>query len=150
MALAALFIFGACAMQPKPEAKTIANHSYTVQAVSEDRLRGDVIVSLLYTYTQKAIDDYYQRYLKVTPGSAPYLDKMLSVGETADANDIWKYTIKLEVYPYLGPHNNVGTDDITFKVDTIGEVKLAKFEHMESSKILPELYPDIIREWPPK
>ena len=51
--------------------------------------------------------------------------------------------------PYVGPHNSVGIDDITFKVNASGEVLMEKFEHIKSFDIAPN-YKNIIKKWPPR
>jgi hypothetical protein len=47
------------------------------------------------------------------------------------------FVIKVEVAPYIGPHNAVGIDHITFNVNPSGDVKLEKYEHIKSYEIQP-------------
>jgi hypothetical protein len=59
------------------------------------------------------------------------------------------FLITLEVRPYIGPHDTVGIDHITFKVRVNGEVTLEKFEHIKSFPI-PQNLQGIIKKWPPE
>jgi hypothetical protein len=48
------------------------------------------------------------------------------------------FEIMLQVSPYLGAHNSIGTDLITFRISS-GEVTVEKFEHIKSYPIPPWL-----------
>jgi len=134
--------------KPETEGKQIVKHGYRAAQGSKEELYNDVLVSLLSPYTQKAVDDFYGRYLKELPGADPNLDDVVSV-ERSGIDGRLEFLIKLETMPYIGPHNSVGKDHITFRVNASGRVALEKFEHIESSSILPQLYPDTIKKWPP-
>ena len=55
--------------------------------------------------------------------------------------------MKLEVYPYLGPHIHVGTDEITIAINYGMDPKVIQFKHIESVP-LPPNYKPIIKKWP--
>ena len=40
--------------------------------------------------------------------------------------------ITFNSYPYLGPHDTIGIDEITFVADYMGNVKLQSFNHIVS------------------
>jgi hypothetical protein len=129
--------------------KINANSLYKPSVESQETLNQDIFISLLHPYTQKAINQYYEKYLKETPFEDPWFVKVLSaemlVNGPKQITSI--FLIKLEVAPYLGPHNSVGVDHITFKVQA-GEVTLEKFEHIKSFPIAPN-YQQVIKKWPP-
>ncbi len=132
-----------------PFVKAIAKHNSSLPEASKEKLCDDIIVSFLFAHTQKAVDDFYSKYLTEIPGADPNFDKVLSIERIGGENRL-HFLIKVETMPYIGPHNTVGRDHITFKLNALGEVILEKFEHIESSEILPQLYPDIIKKWPPQ
>lgn len=134
--------------KPEREAAPLA-YNYKLTEDSKEKLYNDILVSLLSPYTQKAVDDFYGKYLKELPGADPNWDRVLSVERVGGENRL-QYLITLETMPYIGPHNSAGRDHITFRVRALGEVTLEKFEHVESSSVFPQLYPDIIKKWPPQ
>lgn len=57
-------------------------------------------------------------------------------------------TLKLQVKSYIGPHLDIGVDQLTIRVGSgEGEVKVEKFEHVKSYyDSLPPNYKGIIKE----
>lgn len=130
------------------EIHPLAN-SYKPISGSTEKLYHDIFLSLLEPYTERAIDDFYSKYLSYVPGSAPYFEEVLNVQRMGNKPSTFDFLIKLEVKPYIGPHNSVGVDHITFRVRASGEVTLEKFEHIKSYDIAPN-YQHIIKKWPPQ
>ncbi|MDP4094353.1 MAG: DUF3888 domain-containing protein [Bacillota bacterium] len=116
---------------------------------SRGKLSQDILISILHPYAQKAITDYYKNYLKIAPVEDPWFIKILRICRIADEPDHQKiyFLVELKAAPYIGPHNSVGVDYITFKIQD-GKVSLAKFKHVKSFPIAPN-YQDIIKAWPP-
>lgn len=132
---------------PKAEIKPLVNN-YKLVEDSKESLYQDIFVTLLSYYADKAINDFYRKYLTYLPHEDPWFIRVLST-ERIDEGSGFNFLIKLEVVPYIGPHNSVGVDHITFRVQATGEVILEKFEHIKSYSIAPN-YQDIIIKWPPK
>ncbi len=101
-----------------------------------------LFITMLHPYVQKAIADYYCEYMTLLPCEAPYSYKFTSIEKTPGLN--YSYTLEMEVQPYVGPHLSVGRDRITFKIE-LNEVKVEKFEHIESYE-LPTNYQNIIKK----
>ncbi len=110
-------------------------------------LHQNVIITLLQPYTSKAINSYYEKYLTFIPREDPWFIKVMDVSRLPGGSG-FNFNIKLEVSPYIGPHNSVGIDHITYKVKPSGEVTIEKFEHIKSFPISPN-YQNIIKTWPP-
>ena len=91
--------------------------------------------------------DYYSKYLNSPPQEDPWYVKVLNIERSRPKS--FEFVIKVEVAPYIGPHNSVGIDHITFNVNSRGEVKLEKFEHIKSYEIQPG-YQNQIKTWPPE
>lgn len=136
--------------KPQAEIEQLVKQGYAPAQGSKEELYQDIFVSLLQPYVDKATDSFYSKYLSYLPGSAPYFNDVLSVERVKEENQPrrFEFLVKLEVLPYIGPHNSVGRDIITFRINASGEVTLEKFEHVESFPIAPD-YQDIIKKWPP-
>jgi len=100
---------------------------------STEELYQDIFVTFLSPYIDKAVEDYYGKPYCV----APYMTDVLSV-ERPNGYRTFAFRIKLEVTPYIGPHNSVGKDHITILVEYGPKVKVEKFEHIESYKLPPQ------------
>lgn len=133
---------------PELGTKQIIQYDYKTTEGINEKLCNDVLISFLSPYTQKAVNNFYNQYLKELPGADPNFDTVLSVERISGENHL-NFLIKVETTPYIGAHNSVGIDHITFRLNVLGEVKFENFEHIESSNILQQLYPDIIKKWPP-
>lgn len=102
-------------------------------------------IKLLMPSVNNAIGNYYKEYLKVSPIEAFYSIDILEAKRIENN----AYLIKFKAFPYIGAHNSVGLDYLTFKITASGEVILEKFEHLESYPIPPYMKEAIIK-WPPK
>ncbi|MDR3602907.1 MAG: DUF3888 domain-containing protein [Desulfosporosinus sp.] len=113
---------------------------------SQEELYQDIFVTLLAPYIQTAINDYYKQYLTTSPNYSPDSIEILKV-ERPMGYRSFLFTLKLQVKPYVGPHLDVGVDQLTIHVGSgEGEVKVEKFEHVKSYyDSLPPNYKGIIK-----
>jgi hypothetical protein len=141
--IASLFLSLLCMSLPSYRVYAITNKP--VQH-SREELHKDIMSSLLMPYIDKAVGDYYTKFLYDKPLVDPWDIKILSV-ERPD--DFFVFTIKMEVRPYVGPHITVGVDHITITVQGAPEVKVDNFEHIESHySELPPNWQHIIKKIP--
>ena len=131
---------------PRAEAILCSGDNPTINKEPKGDLYYQLLVTILYPYVQKAIDNFYNEYMTYLPGEAPYGYEFIEIEKTPELN--YSFTVVLEVQPYVGPHLSVGRDRITFSIDLDG-VKLKKFEHLESYE-LPPNYQTIIKKKLPK
>ncbi|WP_238881281.1 DUF3888 domain-containing protein [Clostridium sp. YIM B02551] len=124
--------------------KTMINNPYKESKYSQEELYQDILFSMLTPYIQKAVDDYYRELLTVTPIVDPMSIKILRV-DRPNGYRTFYFIIETQVMPYIGPHNSVGTDNVTISVGGIGEVKILKFKHIEDHP-LPPNYLNIIKK----
>ncbi len=120
------------------------NIPYQPPEQSREELYQDIFISLLLPYIQNEVDKYYSKYLTQTPMVAPYTVYVLKA-ERPNGYRTFSFRLKLQVDSYIGPHNSVGLDYITVKVEGLGDVKIEKFEHIKSY-VLPPNYEDIIKK----
>ncbi len=109
---------------------SVANPTYFIPHEpaegSLEEIYQDVFMVFLDPYIEKAVEDYYG----IPYAVAPYMTKVLSI-ERPNRGRTFAFLIKLEILPYTGPHNTVGKDHITIRVQAGPEVKVEKFEHIK-------------------
>lgn len=96
----------------------IREQSYEVE------LRNGLLLTCFYPQLQNAVDCYYGPQKGVHVNN--YMGEVLSISHVQ-----YGYYITLCIYPYVGPHNTVGIDEVTFFVNNSGIVKQESFEHVK-------------------
>jgi len=133
-----------CSMFMKfPSSIVYALADEPLQYSTEEQYK-DIFCSLLLPYIQKSVDDYYTKFLTTGGLVDPWDIKILSVERP---NNNFEFLIKMQVRPYVGPHISIGVDQITITVEGWGEVKVNKFEHIQSDYLkLPSHWQHIIKK----
>lgn len=67
------------------------------------------------------------------PTFAPFLGPMNVLVQYYDSHIV----VNVTVTPYIGPHLDVGSDFISFKIDNKGAVVVIGFEHLKDFKLPP-------------
>ena len=86
--------------------------------------------AIINTYLDKissASNDFYDEYYTKLPSVMYYTVSIKDI-VAEKSNSI----ITFNSYPYLGPHDTIGIDEITFVADYMGNVKLQSFNHIVS------------------
>lgn len=110
---------------------------------SKEELVMDLFFSLLLPDIQEAVSHYYSDYLTTSPLVYPYQINILKMERTNGYRG-FIFLVTVEITPVVGAHNPVGKDQLTFLI-TPGEVKLKKFQHIETYE-LPPNWQDIIKK----
>ncbi|GAA0133270.1 hypothetical protein YSY43_01100 [Paenibacillus sp. YSY-4.3] len=92
-----------------------------------------VILTLLTPKIQEQLDLYYKDKLNEMPLFAPFLDPLNVLIEYHDSHIV----VNVTVTPYIGPHLDVGSDFISFKIDNMGGVEVIGFEHLKDFELPP-------------
>jgi len=113
---------------------------------TKEMMINDILMLLLSPEIDEAVSNYYSKYYNETPMVYPYqidIEKVERIGGFRT----FHFLITLEITPVFGAHNPVGKDRLTFEIaPTIpGQVKLKKFEHLESYDLPPHLQ-DLIKQ----
>lgn len=132
-----------CLMIISPFA-THAETIYQPPNSSKELLYQDIFVSLLMPHIQRPINDYYSKFLTETPVVYPYFVDIVEV-ERLQGYRSFDFMVKLKVDSVVGPHISVGTDLLTFRLNSSGKVKLVKFEHIKTYE-LPEHWKHILKK----
>ena len=107
---------------------------------TEEQIINDILMLLLGPEIDKAVSNYYSDYLVESPTVYPYQVEIVNVERMGEFRT-FHFLIILEILPVVGAHNPVGKDRLTFEIaPTIpDQVKLKKFEHLESYDVPPHL-----------
>ncbi len=96
-------------------------------------IQSDSNMALINTYLksiQDASDDFYDEYFTISPRIDYYNVSVKEISLDNPTNPTSLITFISE--PFVGPHDTVGTDEITFLVDYLGNIKLKEFKHIKS------------------
>lgn len=124
-----------------------ATHAETINqppSPSKELLYQDVFISLLMPHIQRPINHYYSKLLTETPVVYPYFVDVVEV-ERLQGYRSFDFMVRLKVDSVVGPHISVGTDLLTFRLDSSGKVKLVKFEHIKTYE-LPNNWKHILKK----
>lgn len=109
----------------------------------------NIIARLMIKDIQKAVDNYYLEYLFNSPQIEVYehksSTKVLDIGYDSNNN---LYLITIEVHPYIGAHNTIGHDRITFEISGSANVKVREFKHIKSFELVPWLKDELKKPFP--
>lgn len=116
---------------------TVTNSTASVNAIGntekfnkkDEELCTDIISTLLFPEINKCIDKYYPEHPQVALFNVKILETKRPAGYRT-----FNFMIKLEVKPFVGAHNVIGIDHITFDISPTG-VSVEKFEHIKSFDI---------------
>ena len=117
---------------PRPNEKQISESSAPLS--KEDVLQA-YIAAITSSYTKKPLLEHYGMDLPYQLEDVKVIDaKMIYVTNNVD------FIFKIQVQPFVGAHNPIGTDEFTFRISD-QEIKLLKYEHIESFSIPPHVKP---------
>ncbi|KLT16257.1 hypothetical protein AA980_19345 [Neobacillus vireti] len=105
---------------------------------SEPLIINDILMVLLNDEIEKAVSDYYSKYLTESPTVYSYMVDIVDV-KRVGVFRTFRFLIILETTPVVGPHISVGKDRLIFEIapPVPGKVKLKKYEHLETHELPP-------------
>lgn len=126
---------------------TSSEKKYIVPKQSQEELYQDIFNTLLSPYIQKAINNYYEKYLTISPTYSPDYVEILNI-ERPMGYRTFSFLIKLQIKTYVGPHIDIGVDQLTIRVsEEDGKVTVEKFEHIKDYfNELPENLKGIVKK----
>lgn len=101
---------------------------------------------LVNTYLKKiqdATNDFYDEYLTTSPTVAYYVVSVKKIALDGSTNSTGFITFIAE--PFVGPHDTVGTDEISFSADYTGKIELTEYKHL-TSYALPDNLKSLIKK----
>lgn len=98
-------------------------------AGAQEELYKDMFVTALHPHIDKAIAEYYGQSLRYGLESVDIQEIKRPYGYRT-----FEFEVKLQVKPFVGAHNTVGTDNITITLQP-GQIEVEKFEHIQSFEL---------------
>lgn len=98
-----------------------------VSKISNSSECDQAIINTYLSRIKQASDEFYKDYYLKLPQVMYYTVNLKKI-EQERSNSI----ITFISYPYLGPHDTIGIDEITFKADHMGNIKFEEFKHIKS------------------
>lgn len=86
-----------------------------------------LLVNTYLTKIIRASDQFYDEYYTFSPTLNYY-----SIFVKKISSDKRTFYVTFTSSPYIGPHDTIGIDEITFSADYLGNVKLEDFNHLKS------------------
>lgn len=96
---------------------------------SDEEIYKDILMLLLLPYLTDEVEKQYGKFYSINPSAIKVLEVVRPLGYKTNT-----FNIKLRVAPYIGPHNAVGLDDITLKIEP-EKVTVLNFKHIISYQI---------------
>lgn len=117
-----------------------------ISAMNSYKTESDCEQLLIITYLndiQQATNVFYSQYYTINPTVAYYVVTVKEINsDRKPGTENSTYTITFISEPYIGPHDTIGRDEITFLASYTGDVDVEKFEHILSYH-LPENLKDL-------
>ncbi len=96
----------------------------------EQSLSEQLLVYLFVPRLQAQSDLFYEPYYTLLPTIPHYFTTVKAV-EEAGAN----ICITFALFPYMGPHNPIGEDEVMFCVDHSGKIVEVEFKHLKNDAL---------------
>lgn len=98
----------------------------SVAPLSKEEVLQAFIGDITQKFTVKPLRDHYGMDLPYQIEFVKVIDAKMIYG----VNNV-EFVFKTQIQPFVGAHNPVGTDELTFRISDSG-IKLEKYEHIES------------------
>lgn len=104
--------------------------TFNVNAVTEDEIKDELIIALFVESITENVNHFYSEFYS---GQIAVYNYEIDVLEVVKNNG--HISIKFGVTPQIGAHNPLGYDELTYLIDSAGNGKLTKYEHIKNYPI---------------
>lgn len=104
--------------------------AFSVDAVTEDEIKNELIVAVFVNDITSHIHDYYSEFYS---GPIAVYNYEIDIVEINKSNGL--IHIKFGVTPQIGAHNPLGYDELSYSIDSSGNGKFTQYEHMKDYPI---------------
>ena len=101
--------------------------TFSVNAVTEDEIEDELLIALFVKSITKYVDHFYSEFYS---GQIAVYNYEIDVLELEKNNGC--ISIKFGITPQIGAHDPLGYDELTYSVDSAGNGKLTKYEHIKN------------------
>jgi len=124
------------------------NHTFPTfkqYQTTEAETKDELIIALFMNNIEADSSKFYDNYFSDRLGYINYQYKIKDIKKEGDPMNVY---ITFKGSPIVGPHIEVGDDEITYKVDVFGNKTLKKFVHINSYEIPERLKINMIKPYP--
>lgn len=112
--------------------------TFSVDAVTEDEIKNELIIALFIESITKNVNHFYSEFYS---GQIAVYNYEVDVLELEKNNGY--ISIEFGVTPQIGAHNPLGYDELTYSIDSAGNGKLTKYDHIKNYPV-PERFIEYI------
>lgn len=118
-------------------------------AAAETNLKDDLLITLFMSHIEADSSMYYNNFFSTKLEYYDYETKIIDIKSGTDSQRKFIY-ITFGSTPMIGAHNPVGYDEISYRVDVLGNITLEDFAHLKSFEIPEWLRNGMIKPYPEK
>ncbi len=111
------------------KARLYIDDTPNVSKDSQEELYKDMFITLMDPYINQALTKYYGQSYQYDLFNVNVISASRPEGYRT-----FSFIVKIEVKPFVGAHNIIGIDHITYKISP-SVVKLEEFEHIKSFNV---------------
>ena len=112
---------------------------------TESETKDELIIALFMTDIEADSSKFYDGYFSESLGYINYEYIVKDIKKEGDPMNVY---ITFKGSPIVGPHIEVGDDEITYKVNASGDKTLESFVHKKSYEIPERIRPNMIKPYP--
>lgn len=105
--------------------------TFNVNSVTSDEIKDEMIVSMFIENIRKHVENFYSEYYSGEIAIYNYETVILEVEKPSNGF----ISVKFGVTPQIGAHNPLGYDELLYYVDSLGNRKMIKYEHIRNYTI---------------
>ncbi len=121
-----IIILGLFESQGKKSVET-----FNVNSVTSDEIKDEMIVAMFIENIRKHVENFYSEYYSGEIAIYNYETVILEVEKTSNGF----ISVKFGVTPQIGAHNPLGYDELLYYIDSSGNRKMIKYEHIRNYMI---------------
>lgn len=112
--------------------------TFSVDAVTEDEIKNELIIALFIESITKNVNHFYSEFYSGQIAVYNYEVDVLELEKNSGY-----ISIEFGVTPQIGAHNPLGYDELTYSIDSAGNGKLTRFDHIKNYPV-PERFKEYI------
>ena len=112
--------------------------AFSVNAVTEDKIKDELIIAIFVESITNYVNDYYSAFYS---GQIMVYNYEIGILEIQKSNGV--ISVKFGVTPMVGAHDPLGYDELFYSVNYAGKGTLTAYEHVENYP-LPEKFQEYI------
>lgn len=109
--------------------------TFNINSVTSDEIKDEIIVAIFIENIRKHVENFYSEYYSGEIEVYNYETVILEVEKPGNGF----ISVKFGITPQIGAHNPLGYDELLYYIDSLGNEKMIKYEHIRNYT-LPERF----------